>query len=244
MEKLTRCAVIFCGGKGSRLGTLGKKINKSLLLVKNKPIIGHIIEKLLKVKIDKIILPLGYKGNDIKKYVIKNFSNEILKFTFVNTGINTELPKRITKIRKYLPSDRSVLFINGDTIYNFNLINFIKSHVKSNQKISLATFSPKIDFGLIRINKNRSLKFKKSEFVENFQSKISNFSAYSGFAIIDCNYLKRFKFTFDKDFEIDMFNKAMKLKIVNIYNIKNSICFPIDNIKSLKFANEFLNLKN
>ena len=88
------------------------------------------------------------------------------------------------------------------------------------------------------------MKFKKSEFVENFQSKISNFRAYSGFAIIDCNYLKRFKFTFDKDFEIDMFNKAMKLKNVNIYNIKNSICFPIDNIKSLKFANEVLNLKN
>ena len=63
-----------------------------------------------------------------------------MKFTFVNTGINTELSKRIAKIRKYLPSDRSVLFINGDTIYNFNLKNFFKSHLKSNQKISLATF--------------------------------------------------------------------------------------------------------
>ena len=153
MEKLTSCAVIFCGGKGSRLGTLGKKINKSLLPVKNKPIIGHIIEKLLKVKIDKIILPLGYKGNDIKKYVIKNFSNEILKFTFVNTGINTELSKRIAKIRKYLPSDRSVLFINGDTIYNFNLINFLKSHVKSNQKISLATLVLKLILDLLKLIK-------------------------------------------------------------------------------------------
>ena len=244
MENLTSCAVIFCGGRGSRLGSIGEKKNKSLLLVKNKPIIGHIIDQLLKAKIDKIILPLGYRGKDIKKYITKSFSNEISKFTFVTTGINSEISSRIIQIKKYLPSNKSVLFINGDTIFNFNLLNFFKSHIKSKQKISLATFSPKIDLGLIEINKNKSLKFKKSVFLENFQSKIHKYCAYSGFAIMESNYLKKFKFTSHIDFEFDIFNKAMKLKNVNIYNIKNDICFPIDNIKSLKYANEILILKN
>ena len=59
-------AILFCGGKGSRLGSIGKKKNKSLILVHNKPIIYYIISKLLKSNINKIIFPLGYKGNDIK----------------------------------------------------------------------------------------------------------------------------------------------------------------------------------
>ena len=64
-------AVIFCGGKGTRLGVISKKINKSLLLVNNKPIIYYIVSKFLKMKIDKIVFPLGYRGNEIKKYIIK-----------------------------------------------------------------------------------------------------------------------------------------------------------------------------
>ena len=35
-----KTAVILCGGKGSRLGPLSKKLPKSLVLVKKKPIIG------------------------------------------------------------------------------------------------------------------------------------------------------------------------------------------------------------
>ena len=41
-----KSAVILCGGKGTRLGTLSKKLPKSLVLVKNKPIIWYIIKML------------------------------------------------------------------------------------------------------------------------------------------------------------------------------------------------------
>ena len=50
----TKTAVILCGGKGTRLGSLSKKLPKSLVLVRNKPIIWFIL-KMLK-KMDLIIL--------------------------------------------------------------------------------------------------------------------------------------------------------------------------------------------
>ena len=118
-------AVIFCGGKGTRLGTISKKINKSLLLVNNKPIIYFIVLKLLKSKIDKIVFPLGYRGNEIKKYIIKTFNKDISKFQFINTGINSQIYERINLIKKYLPSKGIVLFANGDTLFNFNLKQFL-----------------------------------------------------------------------------------------------------------------------
>ena len=236
-------AVIFCGGKGTRLGTISKKINKSLLLVNNKPIIYYIVLKLLKLKIDKIIFPLGYRGNEIKKYIIKTFNNDTSKFQFINTGINSQIYERINLIKKYLPSKGIVLFANGDTLFNFNLKQFFNSHQKSKKKVSLATFKTKIDLGLIEIKKNKPQKFEKSVFISNFKIQKKNYLAYSGFSIMDSMFIKKFKFNTKNDFEIEMYNKNIKTKNLNIYKINNGTCFPIDNIKNLNFANSRILIK-
>ena len=44
-----KTAVILCGGRGTRLGLLGKKLPKTLIKVHKKPIIWYII-KILKNK--------------------------------------------------------------------------------------------------------------------------------------------------------------------------------------------------
>ena len=71
-----RTAVILCGGLGSRLGTLGKKIPKSMVKINNYPIIWFIIKNLIKNSFNHLILPVGYKGSIIEKYVQKNFNNK------------------------------------------------------------------------------------------------------------------------------------------------------------------------
>ena len=52
-----KTAVILCGGKGTRLGYLGKKLPKTLVKVKDKPIIWYIIKFLKKNSINHFILP-------------------------------------------------------------------------------------------------------------------------------------------------------------------------------------------
>ena len=42
-----RTAIILCGGKGTRLGNLGRKIPKTLLTVQGKPIIYYIFQILM-----------------------------------------------------------------------------------------------------------------------------------------------------------------------------------------------------
>ena len=238
------CAVVFCGGRGSRLGKVGQKKNKSLLLIKNKPIIFYIINKLLKEKIDKIVLPLGYKGSQIKKYVMKEYSNCISKFIFINTGRDTEISGRINKIKKYLPQTGSILILNGDTIFDFKLSDFFLSHKRKNKNISLATFDTKIDLGLIQIKENKPIKFNKSIFVTEFQTNKKKYLAYSGFFLSKSKYLKNFNFNPKKDFELEMFNKSIKSQKVNFFQVKKGLCFSIDNVKSLQYANNFLNVKN
>ncbi len=237
-------AILFCGGKGSRLGLIGKKKNKSLILVKNKPIIFYIISQLLKSNVDQIIFPLGYKGRDIKDYVKKNFPKNISNFLFINTGVNSEISERLLKIKKYLPSEGSTILVNGDTIFDFKLQNFFNSHYKSKKKISLATFNTKIDLGFIVMNKKKPKKFEKSLFVSNFGTQKLKFFAYSGFVIINTKILKDFRFKLKKDFEIEMYNYYLKSADVNVFRISNGTCFPIDNVKNLTYANKNIILKN
>ena len=63
-----KTAVILCGGKGTRLGSLGKKIPKSLVKIHKYPIIWYIVNALHYHSINHFILPLGYKGHLIKNY--------------------------------------------------------------------------------------------------------------------------------------------------------------------------------
>ena len=66
-----KTAVILCGGKGTRLGALGKKVPKTLVKVQNKEILWYILNHLKKNGFTDNILPLGYKGDQIKLFLKK-----------------------------------------------------------------------------------------------------------------------------------------------------------------------------
>ena len=64
-------AVVLCGGMGSRISEITSKTPKSMISILGKPIIWYVISLLVKNNIQQIIFPLGYKGNLIKKFILK-----------------------------------------------------------------------------------------------------------------------------------------------------------------------------
>ena len=117
----SKIAVILCGGKGLRMGGLTKKKPKPLLIVHGKPIIWYSISILLKYKFNKIIFPLGYRGKQIKKYILLNFKKYKERFEFVDTGVNSSVSQRMHKIKNHIPEKENFIIINSDTIFKFNL---------------------------------------------------------------------------------------------------------------------------
>ena len=128
--KNNKTAVILCGGKGTRLGNIGKKIPKTLVKIQGEEILWFIISSLLKNNFQNIILPLGYKGKKIKKFKRKNLK-KIQNIKLINTGTNTNIGKRISLVLPQIKSN-SFILMNGDAIFDLNLNNIFAEHLKRN----------------------------------------------------------------------------------------------------------------
>tara|TARA_Y100001970_G_C14259135_1_gene878168 strand:- start:4170 stop:4898 length:729 start_codon:yes stop_codon:yes gene_type:complete len=228
------CAIILCGGKGTRLGSVGKKINKTLIKYKGNPLIYHIIKYLYKFKINKILIPYGYRGEDIKKYIFKKFnSKKILPF---NAGVNTSIDKRIKKSLSFIEKNYEyVIILNGDSFYNFNLNKVLNSKIiKKKTLINLVCTKLPLSYGFVEKKNNKIDFVYKRKFFQYFldSNSIKNYF-YSGICIINKEFLKKNINKIKKNFEVELFNKASKLnKLDYIYD--NNSFFQINYLKDLK----------
>ena len=155
MKKI-KTAVILCGGKGSRLGATGKKIPKTLIVIQKKPILWYILSELiLKHKFNHFILPIGHKGQMIKNYISKGFTNKRnrhVSFDIIDTGIDTSISRRIFKIKNKINS-KHFLLLNGDAIFNFKIGKIFNNHIKKNLDLTLLTCNVISPFGLFILKK-------------------------------------------------------------------------------------------
>jgi glucose-1-phosphate cytidylyltransferase len=231
-------AIILCGGRGKRLGGLGKKINKTLICYNNKPLIFYIIKYLEKFKVNDVIIPLGFKGGQISEYLRKSFKNKNLKF--FNAGVNTNVTNRIKKSIKFISEDaENIIILNGDSFYQFNLQKLINSKLQKKKIfVNLICTKLRLDYGFV-INKNKKLYFNyKNQYFKKFldlKHGINYF--YSGVCAIEKNYLLKYLPQIKDNFETYLFNKAaIKNKLNFIYD--NNFFFQINYHNDLKVLNE------
>lgn len=237
-------AIILCGGKGTRLGNLGKKIPKTLVKIQGKPILWYIIKVLKKNLINHLIFPLGFKGNLIKKYLkkIKEFKN--INFDLISTGLETSISKRIFFIKNKIKSKHLVL-LNGDAIFDFNLKKILNIHIKKNYDITFLGCSASLSYGVVAIKKNKIAGFKREinfDKVHSNKVKSTYGHVFSGISIIKSDLLKK-NFKFNYDFEKEFYPKIIKRKNVNFTQI-NGFWYSIDNLKDIDNLKVKINKKN
>lgn len=115
--------IIPVAGIGTRLRPLTHTAPKGLLQVAGKPILGHILDRLKKIKFDEVIFVVGFLGEKIVDYVKKNY-NFKSKFVYQKElkGLGYAIWLASKKIRK----DQPVLIILGDTIIEADLLPILK----------------------------------------------------------------------------------------------------------------------
>ena len=110
-------AIIPVAGIGSRLRPHTYTIPKVLINVAGKPIIGHIMDKIIADGFDAATIVVGYLGDKIKEYIADNYS---ISVDFVEQEERLGLGHAIYLSRHTISKD-PVLIILGDTVFDVNL---------------------------------------------------------------------------------------------------------------------------
>jgi glucose-1-phosphate thymidylyltransferase len=106
-------AIIPVAGVGTRLRPHTYTLPKVLLSVAGKPILGHILDKLLADGITSATIIVGYLGEMVEEYVRSNYDFDV---EFVQQPVREGLGHSIYLAKESLGTD-PVLIILGDTIF-------------------------------------------------------------------------------------------------------------------------------
>ena len=233
--------VIFCGGKGTRLGSLTKKTPKPMITVNKYPLVLNIIFNYYKYGFKNFYLLTGYKHNIFSNY-LKKFSKDMtcsknfetyknvfrknISINLVYTGLNTQKKNRLLQFFQLFKNFDNFMLTYGDGIANINFSKLLKFHLKHKKIGTITAVHPPSRFG--------ELKFKNLK-LNNLTEKPVMSEGYinGGFFVFNkkvFNFFSKSK----KDFEHQVINDLCKKKemVINFYN-KQWIC--VDNERELNF---------
>ncbi len=221
--------VILCGGLGTRLGKITKKIPKPMVVVNGKPFLEHLLIQLKKNGIKKVLLLVGYRSE-----VIKNFFGDgkklNLKISYSYLPKEYETGSRIFKVKNML--DKKFILLYSD---NYSSLNISKLNYKFNES------KKKILFSLVK-KENGNCHFDIKNLVK-YQTKRSKNKKYVeiGYMVISRMILQKLQRN-DADFS-KFLEKMSKLKLTG--GIVNEHGYTsIGDLKRLKYTRKLFSNSN
>jgi NDP-sugar pyrophosphorylase family protein len=127
--------IILAGGMGTRLKGVVNDVPKPMAPIKGKPFLDYLFSWMLTYPISKIVFSVGYKAAVIKDYFgdiynqIPVFYAEELEPLGTGGAILNAL---------HYTNEEDVLIINGDTYFPIDLDIFLKFHIVSNSRFTIA----------------------------------------------------------------------------------------------------------
>ena len=170
-------ALMLAAGMGKRLGKYTKGNTKCMLPIQDKTLIERATEALLEAGIKKFIIVIGYRGDNLKKYLLEECKNpkvKEMKFEFIENDIY-EKTNNIYSL--YLAKDKllddDTILLESDLIYDYNLIKRLVDSPEPNL-VSVAKYQEWMDGTVIKIDDNNNIK----EFIEKKDFSFSEIDKY------------------------------------------------------------------
>jgi len=164
--------VLLCGGRGSRLSEETTTKPKPLVEIGGMPILWHIMKIYSHYGVNRFILALGYKGEQIKQYFYNykmtradfslkldpkhdieylNHSDEKQwEIVFVDTGEETLKGGRIKRVEKYIKGELFHLTY-GDGVCDVDINKLVELHKSHDSIGTITAVRPPSRFGELNI---------------------------------------------------------------------------------------------
>jgi mannose-1-phosphate guanylyltransferase len=222
-------AVILAGGFGSRLNGLGYEVPRSLLSVKRKPVLVHLIKDLKKHGVNNIIISCNKNSNKIQKKLgdgNKLGVNISYSLEPVRLGTGGALKNAAKEI------EEPFLILYGDNLMNVNYKEMMEMHFNNKTKVTMA-LTPREDvenYGVAKLDNDKVAFFVEKPSRLEAPSKLVNAGAF----IIEPSILSRLpkgKSSIENDLFVDMACFGQ----ISAYHHKGQ-WYPIDTIEKYQEA--------
>jgi D-glycero-alpha-D-manno-heptose 1-phosphate guanylyltransferase len=150
-------AIILAGGFGTRLRSAVPDLPKCMAPVAGKPFLYYVITHFQQQGVQKFILSLGYKHEIIQEYITKEFGNADFKFSIETEPLGTG---GAIKLACSQTAEKTVLALNGDTLFKVELNKLIPFHhlCGAHCTLSLKPMKQFERYGVVKLKKDYSIE--------------------------------------------------------------------------------------
>ena len=164
--------VIPAAGAGKRLYPHTYTKPKPMVFVAGKPIIGHILDKMVDLDPEEIIVVVGYMRDKIISYVTANYTDIFKKITFIHQEQQLGLGHSIF-VTMDAVGDSPVLIVLGDMIFKDGYSEFLKQHICNGDcsgSIGVKSIDNPEHYGIVYLNGDHTI----SKLIEKPKHSTSN----------------------------------------------------------------------
>lgn len=153
--------VLFCGGFGTRLREYSDNVPKPLVPIGPRPIVWNLMKYYAHFGHKEFILCLGYRGQALKEFFLaydeclstdfrlSGGKPELMgpdisdwKISFIDTGLQSNIAKRLQNVREHLDPDEPFLANYSDGLSNLPLPDMIDKFQQSDAVASFLAVRP------------------------------------------------------------------------------------------------------
>ena len=167
-------ALMLAAGMGKRLGKYTKENTKSMVEVSGQKLIDRAVDALVLAGIKKLIIVVGYCGENLINYVKTKYQNSDMTFEFINNKdyAKTNNIYSFYLAKEYLKDDDTIL-MESDLIYDPTII---KKLIDSPHKniATIAKYESYMDGTVVTVDKDGFIK----EFVDKNEMDLDNLKNY------------------------------------------------------------------
>jgi len=164
--------ILLCGGAGTRISGGDRTVKKEMVEIGGRPILWHIMKIFAAYGHRDFLLPLGYRGDLIRRYFLDyEVMNRDLSFTLglpiepkfhdvsqesdwritlVDTGLETNKGARIKRLERYITT--SPFFVTyGDGIGDVDLDRLLDFHRQHGKLATITGVRPYYQYGVMTV---------------------------------------------------------------------------------------------
>lgn len=224
-------AIILAAGMGKRLGELTKGNTKCMVKVNGIPLIDRTMAQLSKQPLNKVIIVVGYKGQELKEYLGQEYNGMSIQYIENPIYDKTNNIYSLALAKEEMQRDDTLL-LESDLIFDDSMLDLLINNSFPNLAL-VAKYETWMDGTMVRIDEDNN---------------IVNFIPKDAFHYEDASqYYKTVNiYKFSKEFSktkyvpfLDAYSKAVGnneyyenvLRIITFLNSKDLKALPITNEK-------------